>query len=67
LVFSINQIKIQPIEAKSFVYNNHMSLDVFCEKYAHIVELRYLIYKKNLKTDQGTILLPVYMTPFLGG
>jgi hypothetical protein len=55
------------IEVKSSGYNTHKSLDVFCEKYAHIVECRYLIYTKDLKTDKGTILLPVYMTPFLGG
>ena len=59
--------KLQPIEVKSSGYNTHKSLDVFCEKYAHIVERRYLIYTKDLKTDRGTILLPVYMTPFLGG
>lgn len=59
--------KLQPVEVKSSGYNTHKSLDVFCEKYAHIVERRYLIYTKDLKTDKGTILLPVYMTPFLGG
>lgn len=59
--------KLQPIEVKSSGYNTHKSLDVFCEKYAHIVERCYLIYTKDLKTDKGTILLPVYMTPFLGG
>ena len=59
--------KLQPIEVKSSGYNTHKSLDVFCKKYAHIVERRYLIYTKDLKTDKGTILLPVYMTPFLGG
>lgn len=58
--------KLQPIEVKSSGYNTHKSLDVFCEKYAHIVERRYMIYTKDLKTDKGTILLPVYMTPFLG-
>ena len=59
--------KLQAVEVKSSGYNTHKSLDVFCEKYAHIVERRYLIYTKDLKTDKGTILLPVYMTPFLGG
>ena len=58
--------KLQPVEVKSSGYNTHKSLDVFCEKYSHIVECRYLIYTKDLKTDKGTILLPVYMTPFLG-
>ena len=59
--------KLQPVEVKSSGYNTHKSLDVFCEKYSHIVERHYLIYTKDLKTDKGTILLPVYMTPFLGG
>ena len=59
--------KLQPVEVKSSGYNTHKSLDVFCDKYAHIVECRYLIYTKDLQTDKGTILLPVYMTPFLGG
>ena len=59
--------KLQPIEVKSSGYNTHKSLDVFCEKYAQIVERRYLIYTKDLKTDKETILLPVYMTSFLGG
>ena len=59
--------KLQPIEVKSSGYNTHKSLDVFCKKYSHIVERRYLIYTKDLKTDKETILLPVYMTPFLGG
>ena len=58
--------KLQPIEVKSSGYNTHKSLDVFCEKYSHIVERRYLIYTKDLKTDKGSNLLPVYMTPFLG-
>ena len=58
--------KLQPVEVKSSGYNTHKSLDVFCEKYSHIVECRYLIYTKDLKTDKDTILLPVYMTPFLG-
>ena len=44
--------KLQPIEVKSSGYNTHKSLDVFCEKYAHIVERRYLIYTKDLKADK---------------
>ena len=55
------------IEVKSSGHNTHKSLDVFCEKYSHIVERCYLVYKKDLKADKETILLPVYMTPFLGG
>ena len=57
--------KLHPIEVKSSGYKSHKSLDVFCQKYSHIVERRYLIYTKDLKKDEETLLLPVYMTPFL--
>ncbi len=57
--------KLCPIEVKSSGYKAHKSLDVFCQKYSHVVEQRYLIYTKDLKKDEETLLLPVYMTPFL--
>lgn len=57
--------KLFPIEVKSSGYKSHVSLDAFCHKYSHIVGCRYLIYTKDLKKDHETILLPVYMTPFL--
>ena len=57
--------KIHPIEVKSSGYNTHASLDAFCKKYSYIVERRYLIYTNDLKRDKETLLLPVYMTPFI--
>ena len=54
--------KLHPIEVKSSGYNSHVSLDVFCEKFSHVVDKRYLIYTKDLKRDEKTLLLPVYMT-----
>lgn len=57
--------KIHPIEVKSSGYKAHKSLDVFCEKFSHIVERRYLIYTKDLHKDGDTLLLPVYMTQFI--
>ncbi len=57
--------KLHPIEVKSSGYNSHVSLDVFCEKFSHVVDRRYLIYTKDLKRDAKTLLLPVYMTFFL--
>ena len=57
--------KLCPIEVKSSGYKAHKSLDVFCQKYSHVVDRRYLIYTKDLKKDEETLLLPVYMTPFL--
>lgn len=57
--------KLYPIEVKSSGYNTHASLDAFCEKFSHIIDRRYLIYTKDLKKDEQTLLLPVYMTQFL--
>ncbi|MBQ9163692.1 MAG: ATP-binding protein [Bacteroidaceae bacterium] len=57
--------KIHPIEVKSSGYKSHKSLDVFCQKFSHVVEQRYLIYTKDLKKDKETLLLPVYLTPFI--
>lgn len=57
--------KLYPIEVKSSGYNSHTSLDAFCEKFSHIIDKRYLIYTKDLKKDEQTILLPVYMTSFI--
>lgn len=57
--------KLHPIEVKSSGYNTHASLDDFCEKFSHIIDKRYLIYTKDYRKDKETILLPVYLTPFL--
>ena len=57
--------KLHPIEVKSSGYNTHASLDAFCEKFSHIIDKRYLIYTKDYRKDKETILLPVYMTPFI--
>ncbi len=57
--------KLHPIEVKSSGYSTHASLDAFCEKFSHIIDRRYLLYTKDLKKDEQTLLLPVYMTQFL--
>ncbi len=57
--------KLHPVEVKSSGYKSHKSLDVFCEKFSQIIERRYLIYTKDLQKDHETLLLPVYMTPFI--
>ena len=57
--------KLHPIEVKSSGYKSHASLDAFSEKYAHIIDKRYLIYTKDLKKDEQTLLLPIYLTPFV--
>lgn len=57
--------KLHPIEVKSSGYNRHTSLDEFCNKFSKCIDKRYLIYTKDLKKDEQTLLLPVYMTQFV--
>ena len=57
--------KICPIEVKSSGYKTHKSLDLFCEKYSDRIRERYLIYTKDLRKDEQTLMVPTYMAPFL--
>ena len=57
--------KLCPVEVKSSGYKAHASLDAFCDKYSARVGNRYLIYTKDLAKDNGTTLLPAYMTQLL--
>ena len=57
--------KIWPIEVKSSGYKPHASLDAFCIKFSDRISNRYLIYTKDLRKDESTTLLPVFMTIFL--
>lgn len=58
-------VKIDPIEVKSSGYKTHASLDDFCSKFSSRIGNRYLVYTKDLNKDGQTVLVPVYMTPFL--
>ena len=53
------------MEVKSSGYKTHKSLDEFCRKYSDRVSDRYLIYTKDLRRDEQTLLLPVMLTMFL--
>lgn len=57
--------KLCPIEVKSSGYRAHVSLDEFCRKYSSEVSWRYLVYTKDLRKDGETLMVPVYMVPFL--
>ena len=57
--------KVCPIEVKSSGYNRHTSLDNFCTKYSSRIGQRYLVYTKDLRRDGQTLLVPMYMIPFL--
>ena len=57
--------KICPIEVKSSGYKTHKSLDLFCEKFSQRIRNRYLVYTKELRKDEQTVLLPAFMTMML--
>ncbi|MFZ2249945.1 MAG: ATPase, partial [Segatella copri] len=54
-----------PIEVKSSGYKTHASLDAFCQKFSDRIVNPYLVYTKDLQKDGQTLLIPIYMTPFL--
>ena len=57
--------KICPIEVKSSGYKTHKSLDVFCEKFSKRIGDKYLVYTKDLQSENDITMLPMYMLPFL--
>lgn len=57
--------KLCPLEVKSSGYNTHSSLDEFCKKYSKRIKDRYLVYTKDLRKDKETMMVPMYMVPFL--
>ncbi len=57
--------KISPIEVKSSNHKSHVSLDEFCKKYSSRISNRYLLYTKDLRKDDETLMVPVYMAGLL--
>lgn len=57
--------KLVPIEVKSSGYTTHKSLDVFCKKFSSRIGQRYLLYTKDVQKQEETLLLPIYLTPYL--
>ncbi|MCF0207253.1 MAG: ATP-binding protein [Bacteroidales bacterium] len=57
--------KILPIEVKSSGYSTHASLDEFCKKFHNRINSSILAYTKDLKTNDKTLYLPIYMLPLL--
>lgn len=57
--------KLVPLEIKSSGYKTHTSIDRFCQKFSSRTSEKIIIYTKDLKEEDGTLFLPVYMTMFL--
>ena len=45
--------------------NKLVPLDRFCQKFSSRTSEKIIIYTKDLKEEDGTLFLPVYMTMFL--
>ncbi len=59
------EFKLSPIEVKSSGYSTHRSLDEFCRKFSGRISDRYLIYTKDLRCDNETQMIPIYMAGLL--
>ena len=57
--------KVILIEVKSSKNTSHRSMDAFAEKHDGLISKRYVISQKNLRTENGVIYIPVYMTGFV--
>ena len=58
---------ISPIEVKSGKNYTTVSLNKFRRKYAPQLDTPYLLHTGDLKTQDGILYLPLYMTPLLVG
>ena len=57
--------KIIPIEVKSGNIKNHKSLDLFIERYSHIISKRILFSQKDISNDKMIEIKPIYLSPAL--
>lgn len=57
--------KICPVEVKSSGHKTHASLDAFQLKFSNRISASYLVYTKDLRKDNGTLLVPVFMSSLL--
>lgn len=54
-----------PIEVKSGNIKNHKSLDLFIERYSHIISRRILFSQKDISNDKMIEIKPIYLSPAL--
>ena len=50
--------KVSPIEVKSSGYRAHESLNSFCRRFSARIKNKYLIYTKDMRTEEDTLYLP---------
>ena len=57
--------KICPIEVKSSPRIRHTSLDAFVKRFSSRLGTRFVFYTKDLRRENETLYLPVYMAHLL--
>ena len=60
-----NRHNISPIEVKSGTRYTLTSLGKFMKKYNTQLHVPYVIHYQDLRSENGIMFLPIYMTPFL--
>ena len=60
-----NRHNISPIEVKSSKNYTLSSLRKFINKYAEQLHIPYVLHTGDLKSEEGIVYLPLYMTPLL--
>lgn len=60
-----NRHNISPIEVKSATRYTLTSLGKFMKKYNSQLHVPYVIHYQDLRSENGIMFLPIYMTPFL--
>ncbi len=57
--------KVIPVDIKPAAIKSHKSIGAFCEKYSQIADRPYIFSQNDISKDGQTLLLPIYMLPFL--
>ena len=60
-----NGNKIVPIEVKSSNYNNHLSINKFCDKYSSYISRRIMFSQKDISHNNSLELKPIYLAPII--
>lgn len=60
-----NGNKIVPIEVKSSNYNNHLSINKFCDKYSSYISRKIMFSQKDISHNNSLELKPIYLAPII--
>lgn len=61
----VEKAKISPIEIKSSRISQHKSMDVFSDRYSHVINKKYLYSQHDIAKDGDIQLWPMYCMPVI--